>query len=321
VKERFDEFMQRALYDPQEGYYTQNISDVGGLQADFATSVTISEALGKTIAANLVEWVKKKKPQQVRVIEVGGGNGSLAEHIRQSLPLKIRWRMRLAIVDVSEPLRKIQQARLGKGVVWLKSMKEAMEWAEGEAFVYSNELVDAFPVRVFKREGQCLMELFVEKAEEHWELSEDFALSAALEVWTQWREGVRVEVCSSYRDWLQEWVPFLKRGRVVTVDYGDVFPEIYKGRPNGTLRGYWRHQVLDHTAIYKRVGEQDITVDVNFTDVRKWGEALGLRTLSYATQREFIQPYVEEREADQFVSMEEGAGEAFKVLVQEVGEK
>ena len=71
------------------------------------------------------------------------------------------------------------------------------------------------------------------------------------------------------------------------------------------------------------MGRQDVTADVNFTDLIAWGESLGWSTGKFATQREFLLEHAMGLEArassDATVSFlldEHGAGTAFKVLVQ-----
>jgi len=83
----FEDFMAMALYDPEIGYYTTGISDVGGRAGDFATSASLSGALGKAIAG----WIRSEmrfllaKGGPVHLIEVGGGNGALAAAVLKSL--------------------------------------------------------------------------------------------------------------------------------------------------------------------------------------------------------------------------------------------
>ncbi|HSZ76047.1 MAG TPA: hypothetical protein VK775_01470, partial [Chthoniobacterales bacterium] len=80
-------------------------------------------------------------------------------------------------------------------------------------------------------------------------------------------------------------------------------------------------QRIDGMGIYLRPGRQDLTSDVNFVDLKKWGEQLGLDTVQLVTQAEFIRRWAnpgtkELKLADQYIADESGAGEAFKVLHQ-----
>ena len=110
---------------------------------------------------------------------------------------------------------------------------------------------------------------------------------------------------------------------MLTLDYGDVFPQLYHRKPHGTLRAYLHHQVMTGAQVYENMGRQDITADVNFTDLMRCGESLGWRNAPLQNQRQFLQRHLrafEKRAATDvalaFLSDEHGAGEAFKVLIQ-----
>ena len=111
---------------------------------------------------------------------------------------------------------------------------------------------------------------------------------------------------------------------MLTIDYGGSPDEIYHRRPAGTIRAFFRHQRIDGMEIYLRPGRQDLTADVNFTDVKIWGEELGLETIQLITQAEFIHRWSKpksktEKLADHFVADQSGMGSAFKVLHQRRG--
>jgi SAM-dependent MidA family methyltransferase len=60
---RFSDFIARALYDPQRGYYTRRIRDVGGSRGDFATSATLSQArLGSGPSRQWLRAEKQRHP-------------------------------------------------------------------------------------------------------------------------------------------------------------------------------------------------------------------------------------------------------------------
>ena len=77
--------------------------------------------------------------------------------------------------------------------------------------------------------------------------------------------------------------------------------------PLGTLRAYAHHMRLLPPDAYQNPGKQDLTYDVYFPDLIKWGEKIGLETDSLITQAEFLG-----------TNDLEGAGGAFKVLHQKM---
>ncbi len=309
---RFDQFMQQALHHPERGYYARKINTVGA-QGDFSTTATLSPILGRAIACSFFKYKHTR-----HLIEIGGGDGSLAQSVLGSIPFCNRFFIHYHIVDTSSPLTSVQKRKLGGRVHWHTDMKSALKKAKGNAFIFSNELVDAFPVRIFQRSNETLTELHLKGTEEHFrEAHAPDIYSSALSD-KKLTENTRVELHESYYDWFQDWLPHWKKGQMLTIDYGDTYPDLYYRMPNGTLRAYAHHQRITGPAVYLNPGHQDITVDVNFSDLIQWGENLGLDTVQYLSQNEYLQPHMRQNnEADQFLTADHGAGTAFKVLIQQ----
>ena len=137
--------MHEALYHTEFGYYTANIREFGR-RGDFTTWPALNEGLGRAIA----RWALENRPsRRWDLIEIGAGSGELAASILKTIG---RWsRPRYHIVEISPPLRQIQQRRLGSSAIWDASVPEALAASRGTALILSNELVDAFPCRVFKK--------------------------------------------------------------------------------------------------------------------------------------------------------------------------
>lgn len=297
--EPFSSFMSRALFDPQRGYYTKQIAGIGR-RGDFSTSATLLPDLAKAIAS----WIGKeyrKQPQVRQVIEVGGGDGTLMQLVRKALGWNLSWRFRYHIVDVSETLRLQQRHRLGDRVQYHQTMEQALAATGGDAWIYHNELLDAFPATLIEWRGGQWHEVWV--PEELRPLEIDPQPFSALKH-TTFAEGQRCEIHPSIREWLQKWSPHWKRGQMLTIDYGDEFPALYHRRPGGTLRGYLMHQRLYWPDLLQSPGRMDLTADINFTDYRAWCHELGFEELSYQTMAQWS-GY---GEAD-------GAGEAFKCVI------
>ncbi|HEY5813037.1 MAG TPA: SAM-dependent methyltransferase, partial [Terrimicrobiaceae bacterium] len=127
----------------------------------------------------------------------------------------------------------------------------------------------------------------------------------------------RVEVHESYHCWLREWLPVWKAGSMLTIDYGDHCPALYSRRPRGTLRAYAHHQRLEGSEVYNGFGLRDLTADVNFSDLEGQGS---LTTVTFSSLGEFLSRYAaspaKDNRSDNFFAPG-GAGEAFKVLIQE----
>ena len=116
----------------------------------------------------------------------------------------------------------------------------------------------------------------------------------------------------------------------MTFDYGLEAEQFFTPeRKDGTLRAYYQHR--QNNELLARVGEQDITSQVNFTAIREAGEAEGLQTEAMTTQARFLTRLVQ-REIEknpesqtwtpartrqfQTLTHPELLGRAFQVLVQ-----
>jgi len=314
---RFDHFMQHALHDPKTGYYSQNIRTIGA-SGDFSTTATLSNVLGKAIAQTSLNW-QHEHNTPLNLIEIGGGDGSLASSIIKSIPFFKRLKLSYHLVDNSTPLSKKQHSKLGRKVILQSDIISALQACKGVAFIFSNELVDAFPVRVFKHSNNSSewKELFIKGHQEVFENEPNELPESSAFTNYSYSPEQRIEIHESYQNWLKSWVPHWKFGQMLTIDYGDIHPDIYYRMPKGTLRAYAHHQRLTGPQVYMNPGRQDITADVNFTDLIEWGNQENLTTLSIETQEHFLNPYINDSPEDQFLVNSVGAGVAFKVLLQQ----
>lgn len=300
----FDRFMQAALYHPEFGYYTKSVRTVGR-RGDFSTWPSLDGSLAAAIAGWLAECPKR------HVIEVGAGTGRLAADVLRGLGWWRRCRTTLHIVEISPVLRAQQQQQLrGHRVLWHADLADALRACAGDADIYSNELPDAFPCRVFVRTEDSWSELAVRVDGGS---AREILRSTTLPLSTSFEGdspvGTRVEVHASYRDWLHTWAGEWKSGRMLTIDYGDEMPALSHRRRGGSVRAYAHQLRLTGADVYSSFGKRDITADVNFSDLRAWGEELGWRTLSCASLADWMPTAL-------LAPSLQDAGRAFRVLVQ-----
>jgi len=313
----FEEFMRRALYDPQRGYYSRRIPGIGR-GGDFTTAPMLSEVFARGIAAWAARAMRETKCRDL--IEIGPGEGRLAAAVLKHLPWRRRWKTRLHLVETSAPLAEIQKKHLGRRARWHESPAAALAACDGKAVIFSNELVDAFPVRLFEMHSDSWREIAV-AFDSAGAATESLMSPAPLPPSSGFCEnhppGQRFEVHDSYRCWLAGWLPLWKAGRMLTIDYGAAAETLYQRRPRGTLRGYLMQQRVDGPAIYQNPGRQDLTADVNFTDLVDWSAPWTcenkLQTLA-GFFRGFHDP---KHPADRALCDENGAGGAFMVLDQQ----
>jgi SAM-dependent MidA family methyltransferase len=318
----FERFMELALSHPTHGYYTRHISAVGS-SGDFATALTIGNALVRSIA----NWVRTEARHmalpKLNIIEMGGGGGHLARGILRTFS---PWdRIRYQIVEISESLQESQEKALhGRKIGWQTTIEAALDAADGQAIVLANEFADAFPCKRFELTIEGWREIILSLDGDLWREQLDPGSSEMVESSTfsiRCPTGQRVETHGSYRRWLENVARHLVRGALLAIDYGGLPAEIYQRKPGGTVRAFYRHERLEGMQVYLRPGHQDLTADVNFLDLRNWGEALGLITVDFANQAEFIRRWDAPKRkrynlADTYLSDESAMGSAMKVLHQ-----
>jgi len=209
-------------------------------------------------------------------------------------------------------IRDRQKTSLGKRATFHQSIQDAMESCDGNAVIFSNELVDAFPVRLFQKNETAWQEIHLDHS--NGTTREIFISPTSLPDSSIFKlnlsPGQRVEVHESYHQWLKSWLPDWKRGEMLTIDYGDEAETLYHRKPQGSLRGYLLHQHVDGHAIYQNPGQQDLTADVNFTDLIEWSSPW-LESNQPTAFSNFIQPFCKEYEAHLLL-----AAEHFRYLLQ-----
>lgn len=313
---RFDSFMQRALHDPERGYYARTIRGIGR-GGDFTTAPKVSGLLARALAG----WIQNASRETGcrELIEIGPGDGALAEAILRELPWRKRITMRYHLVESSPPLASRQRERLGRQVRHHRSIEDALAACHGRALIFSNELVDAFAVRRFEKTESGWREIFVHRDEIgriHETLMQGSPLPDSCAFKESFPKGQRVEVHDSYRTWLAVWLPKWRHGRMLTIDYGGEIESLYHRRHHGTVRAYLLQQRLEGHEIYQNPGLQDLTADVNFTDLQQWHRN-SMESLELSKFGAFLQRFAEVRNlSDQSLLDPDGAASAFLVLEQ-----
>ena len=285
----FRDFMRLALYHA-DGYYPRRRRIGADARGDYYTSPTTHPAFGATLALQIqAMWRALGRPSPFWIIEPGAGNGELARDLIafcQADAPRFARAMRYAAIDRAPPAAGSERAP----PYWMKSDRIPLRGAVG--CVISNELLDAFPVHRFViRDG--------EPREIHAAIAPDGAFaeterppSAAVRdrlsrLPFALPEGFRGEINPEIGAWTQSASAALSRGFVLTIDYGGEADELYAPRRSrGTFQTHYRH--VAGSSPYQRIGRQDMTAHVDFTDLIERGANAGLRPVFLTTQAEFL---------------------------------
>jgi SAM-dependent MidA family methyltransferase len=296
----FAQFMDLVLYHPREGYYFSPRERIGP-EGDYYTSPHVHPAFGQLLARQFHQmWEILGTPSPFTLVEMGGGKGLLGldilDYCRKRLPDFYR-DLIYVLAEISRPEVEKQKVLLapflapGK-VQWM----DPGELLNGSRLftgcLLSNELIDAFPVHRVRQEGGTLREIYVGcRGRSFEEILGDPSSPALKEYFFLYgaplEEGQRAEANLKALEWLEGVNRALRRGFVLTIDYGYEAAELYHpDRRDGTLLCYFRHTTSPNP--FDRIGFQDMTAHVNFTALMQKGEALGWEKAGYAEQFRFL---------------------------------
>jgi SAM-dependent MidA family methyltransferase len=312
----FARFMELALYHPGLGYYeTQKHSP--GRRGDFYTSVSTGELFGQLLAFQFASWLEEIKtfnpqPSTLNLIEAGAHDGQLAKDILawlQSSRPELFGQIEYWIIEPS-PRRQEWQTEMLQAfaprVRWFSDFRAMVGRDSVEpkvhGIIFSNELLDAFPVHRFgwdaKNKKWFEWGVAAEGDQFVWAKIQPSAFSlqpSALEAVLP--DGYTIETSPAAENWWREAAGVLARGKLLAIDYGFTVDEMFSpARTRGSLRAYFQHHVADD--ILANPGDQDITAHVNFSAIQKAGEGAGLTTESFLTQSQFLTRILEKAAKD-----------------------
>ena len=284
------EFMEIALYWPHGGYYSDR--EAVGAQGDYYTSPVVHPAFGSLLAVQLFQmWEEMGRPKPFTVLELGAGNGLLCRDIityAKEMPGNFASAIRYICLDRRKP--ETWEAKLPHTG---RVLTNGLPFKQLEGCILSNEYLDAFPVHQIIMTKDGLKEVYIALERDGLveiisELSEPGLAKRFKDLEISLVEGQVAEVNLSLDTWSQDVAAALKRGFVLTIDYGHIARRLYDSnvRFRGTLVTYHSHIQTDTPL--SMIGNQDITAQVDFTSISKSGEQAGLNSLGLVTQREFL---------------------------------
>ncbi|MBL8676655.1 MAG: SAM-dependent methyltransferase, partial [Alphaproteobacteria bacterium] len=150
------QFMEIALQHPKYGYY-QCQEAIG---QDFTTSPEISQVFGELIGAWALDYFHQiKKPQNLTLVELGPGKGTLlADFLRiAKLEPSFYQALEIYLVETSPPLKNQQKSSISFPFTWLENFEE-LPIGQNSLIIIANEFFDALPTNFFKRKGNVIFE-------------------------------------------------------------------------------------------------------------------------------------------------------------------
>lgn len=311
-----------------------------GPQFDFKTNAERTPEFGYALARQIIEmWEKLDCPSVFTVLELGAGNGTLAKAILDYISRSndaCASCTKYIIVEQSPSLSTKQKELLvDYPVAWVETSAASFSMPIHDGVFISNELLDTFPARRVRTEqgGTGLEEAYVgvkgDVFFETWIPLEKSPHEAGINAYIERLKRLRGDTCiervltQSDLNVNEEILKFqqmlarqLKRGYVITIDYG--YGHDMQHIPKQSVRTYSRNDFSDNsiTQAYQRIGQVDITQNVDFVLMVDEGEQHGLTSLGILAQDRFLKNLEVPSEAMQLILNKGEHSDGFFVAVQ-----
>ena len=285
----FVEFMDLVLYWPNGGYYARK--NLSNFYEDYYTSPVAHPLFGALICVQVYQlWLLLGQITPFWVIEYGAAGGVLCRDFfsySKHLPNDFQSAVRYVCVDRGTVAGFEVEATYLDRVTTSRA-----QFSNITGCVISNEFVDAMPThRIVVKNGD-IREVYVTIMDGC--IKEVLSTPSVSAIFDRVKDlGIdehgdcEVEINLGMDEWIRDVGNALKKGFVITIDYGNIASELNSSQHKfGTITSFYRHMQSDD--IYSDVGFKDITSHVDFTTLMKCGNQNRLSTVGLVTQREFL---------------------------------
>jgi len=329
----FFKAMEAALYHKDYGFFTKKV----GVGRDKSFDTHASKLpFAHSIAVQIIEmWEKMGRIDNFKIVEMGAGSGILAKnivaYIKEKEPELFKG-FEYLIVDISEKLKSDQEETINEGFDDLPvrivegTAFNLSELKDIEGVFISNEMPDNFPIHRVRKVNGEFQEVYVtfkdgKFQDELGPLSkqelQDYVDNLEIPI----KDGIEFPVNLNLKVWQENLGQALKRGFVITIDYGGKINQVISNTAAVWNMETEKDQLdLDQTMeyIYERLGDCDITALVNFYDQAYWGRENGIDVLGYILERDFLWNLGFEEILKELLSKEENQGKRLKNFRNEV---
>jgi SAM-dependent MidA family methyltransferase len=288
----FYDFMQAALYDPAQGYYSRGAAIGEG--GDFLTSPHVSPAFAAALA-RLFAIEAEGLAGPVDLVDVGAADGRFLEDFASALRRidpRLHARLRLTAVEGSPAGRLALAARGIEPAPRILGSAGELPSGSVEGWIFSNELYDALPVLRVVGSEDGLLELRVASDGDRFVWATGPAPDGIREHLAGFgvvlEPGQKAEIAPDAASMHQLLARALGRGSIVAFDYGHPARILYHpfARPEGTLAVHSGGRRGGDPL--EKPGERDLTAHVNWDLLLSTGEGEGLRAERLMRQGLFL---------------------------------
>ena len=284
-----DEFIEKVLYEPNIGYYTNKIPF--GRQGDFITAPTISNLFSEIITVWVVSvWEKLGKPKNFNFVELGPGDGSLAKVFINTIKKfpDLNNSINIFLYEKSDLLKSVQKKKLkGSKVKWVRNFDKI---DKGPIIFFGNEFFDAIPIKQFLLKKKSILEKCyaidpVSGLDEAYQKASEHDVKKIKTFKSL--KGLRfIEYPKIGFIELDKIVKKIKNlsGGILLIDYG------YLNVMNkNTLQAVMGNKKIDMSHLYENLGKTDITSLVNFSLLKEYFIKNKLKVKKIVSQKFFLE--------------------------------
>ena len=283
-----DKFFYNVLYDKKFGYYTSKIPF--GAKGDFVTSPKISHLFSEMIAIWIISsWQSFGKPKNFNIVELGPGDGSLADILLKSFKRFPEFNSvkKLFLYEESNYLKKIQKRKFNKEVKWISNFDKIQK---GPVIFFGNEFFDAIPIKQFLYKRKTLFEkCFIINSssiikEKYKKANEKDQIN--IQTFKVLKKNKFIEFPKQGFIQMDKIVKKIKKlsGGILLIDYG--YLQTFN---QSTLQAVKQNKKMNMKYLYKNLGEVDITSLVNFSLLKEYFLVRNLKVKKIVSQKFFLE--------------------------------
>lgn len=285
-KQRFDKYFENWLYG-DDGYYV-NYKQIGK-KGDFYTSVSTSSFFGGTIGKKIVDTISLGDlPKNTTILEIGAHHGYLVADVIQfiyTLKPELLNTLTFAIIERFEPLKEQQKKYLQESFGDAISFRHYTSFDEinlEDAFIFANEIFDAFPCNLVHTKNNQLHLAYVKNNKIEFEKCDEKNNKEILDYCKKYKIE-KGEVPTEYNSFVKSLCNAIKKFEFISFDYGDKNP-----RNDFSIRVYEKHKTYpifeEGLNLEKLFSKTDITYDVFFQYLIDCFKNENVKEINFKTQ-------------------------------------
>ena len=276
--------MHQALYHPEHGYYSSGRCAIGR-NGDYFTNVSVGPLFGQLLCAQFVEiWERLGKINNFVIVEQGAHDGQFAHDVLESAQTHAPEFFAALRYQIVEPFPVLQERQART----LESLREKVEWRDAlQPFTgvhFSNELLDAMPVRLISDGAEKFVDLegdkfvLIDRSLSQGASASSGAVALAKAAKRPMDRGAFNQPAL---DLIDDVARNLQCGYVIGIDYGRLGDEF-----QASVQVRAQHRNLDSP--FEQIGHADITMQVDWSSIVERARANGLHVAGFTDQHHFL---------------------------------